>query len=352
MNRLLICVTATRLAHTSSHSVGYLPLGTVSAICPYGLPPPDAVELLSETVPGHLDPRMAARIVTETSGCPLALIELAWDLTSGQWVGADPLSAPIPISRRLEDHFRRQADSLPPGTQTFLLVAAAEPSGDPALIRKAALELGCELDAEFVAVRERLLRVEPRVEFRHPLIRSALYAGGDPQARRRAHLALAGLIDRSVDPDRRAQHLAATTTGPDPELASELEASAARARDRGGYAAESELLAQAAELTDPGPERSRRLVQASAAAVDAAAPERVATLLAGARADLTDPLLLAEAQRIDGLSRLLQAQATEAPALHKSAARQFLPFDVDRARLSAGRVKAVCVDIAGHSLSC
>ena len=227
-----------------------------------GLPSPAAAQLLSQVVPGLLDPRVATRIVKETNGCPLALIELSSELSEGQWTGADPLVAPIPIGRRLEVHFRRQVDALSPDTQIFLLVAAAEASGDPVLIRQAASVLGCDPDAEFTAVRDRLLRTEPTIEFRHPLIRSAIYAGADPKEKRRVHRALADLIDPRIDPDRRALHLAATTTGADAGVAAELEASAGRARDRGGFAAEAELLAQAAEFSQAGPDRSRRLLDA------------------------------------------------------------------------------------------
>ena len=160
-----------------------------------------------------MDSRVTTRIIDETNGCPLALIELASELTRSQLVGADPLAAPIPISRRLEEHFRRQVDALPSDTQTFLLVAAADTSRDPVLIRRAASALGCDTDAEVTAVRENLLTIDPTIEFRHPLIRSAIYAGADPQDKRRIHGILAGLIDPSIDPDRRAQHLAATKPG-------------------------------------------------------------------------------------------------------------------------------------------
>jgi DNA-binding CsgD family transcriptional regulator len=299
-----------------------------------GLPSAAAAQLLAEVVPGPLDPRVTTRIITETNGCPLALIDLASDLTGGQLVGADPLAVPIPISRRLEDHYRRRVAAFPADTQTFLLVASADTSGDPALIRRAASALGCDPDAEVAAVREHLLTMEPTTQFRHPLIRSAVYAGADAQEKRRVHGTLASLIDPSTDPDRRAQHLAATTTGADAVLAAELEASAGRARDRGGYAAEAELLAQAAEFSQPGPNRSRRFLVASVAAVKAGAPERAAVLLAEARVDLVEPLMLAESQRIEGLFRMLQAHLIEVPALHLAAARQFLPVDKSRARQS------------------
>ena len=142
-----------------------------------GLPEDSALELLSEVVHGPLDANIAHRVISETSGCPLALTELAEELTATQWVGASRLPEPIPISRRLETHFRGQVDLMPPQVQTYLLVAAAETSGNPALVRKVAAELGCRSDVEDLAIRERLLTTEPRIEFRHPLIRSAIYAG-------------------------------------------------------------------------------------------------------------------------------------------------------------------------------
>ena len=254
-----------------------------------GLSDAAAHDLLSTVVTGPLDAGVARHIITETSGCPLALRELANELSADQWIGVDRVSAPIPISRKLEAHFRRQFEELSPETQTFVLVAAAEASGEASLVRRAALDLGCNEDAELDAVRGRLLSTEPSMQFRHPLIRSAVYTGASPADRKRVHRALAASIDRSVDPDRWAQHLAAITAGYDSQLAADLEAGAYRARDRGGYVAEASLLTQAAGFTEHAELRSARLLEASAAALNGGAPQRALKLLSQARLELRDP---------------------------------------------------------------
>jgi DNA-binding CsgD family transcriptional regulator len=298
-----------------------------------GLDESAAVQLLSISVPSSLNGNIARRIIAETNGCPLALIELAQDLSAAQWVGADPLSEPVPIGRRLEEHYCRRINLLPIGTQTFLLVAAAETSGDRRLVRKVAAGLGCGPDAESLAIKEQLLVVEPQISFRHPLIRSAVYSGAHPTDRRTVHLALANSIDRATDPDRRARHLAAITTGPDSELANDFESAAHQARDRGGFAAEASLLAQSADLTDDPKLRCRRFIDSASAALDGGSFEQAGTLLARARQGLTDPLLLAIAQNVDGRLRIALLQPTAAQHL-LSAARQFLPLDMERARTS------------------
>jgi DNA-binding CsgD family transcriptional regulator len=299
-----------------------------------GLPDDAAIELLSHVVPGPLDAHIVHRVVAETSGCPLALTELAEELTATQWVGASHLSEPIPISRRLEAHFRRQVDMLPSEAQTFLLVAAAETSGNPALVHRVAAQLGCGSDVGPLAVRERLLTTEPRIQFRHPLIRSAVYAGASAEARRTVHQALVASLDKTTEPDRWAQHLIASASAPDDRLAAEVEEAGNRARNRGGYAAEAFLLSQAADLTQDPARHSVRLLNASAAALNAGEPTRAEALLSRARPGLTDPLLRAEAQQLDGRMRVPLTQPAAAPALLLDAARQFLPLDMDRARQS------------------
>lgn len=297
-----------------------------------GLSDAAAHDLLSTVVTGPLDADVARHIITETSGCPLALRELASELSADQWIGVDRVSAPIPISRKLEAHFRRQFEELSPEAQTFVLVAAAEASGEVSLVRRAALDLGCNEDAELDAVRGRLLNTEPSMQFRHPLIRSAVYTGASPADRKRVHRALAASIDRSVDPDRWAQHIAAITAGYDSQLAADLEAGAYRARDRGGYVAEASLLTQAAGFTEHAELRSARLLGAAAAALNGGAPQRALKLLSQARLELRDPFLLAQAQQLDGRLRISAMQASQAPALFLDAAKQFLPLDGDRAR--------------------
>jgi DNA-binding CsgD family transcriptional regulator len=299
-----------------------------------GLPERDAGQLLAGTVKSPLSPVVATRIVTETKGCPLALIELADELSAEQWSGADRLSEPIPIGRRLERSFRRRIDALSPQVQTFLLIASAETSDDADIVRSVANVLGCGADAESTAVAERWLTTNPRIEFRHPLIRSAVYSGSAGGERRRVHIALANAVDPAIDPDRRVRHLAAVAIGPDALLADELAEAAGRARERGGYAAEVSLLSQSADLTIDPTKRSTRLVEAASAALSGGSTSQAEALLARARRGLSDPLLLAEAQLIDGRMQYAMGQPAAAPAALLAAAKEFLPLDAERARES------------------
>lgn len=299
-----------------------------------GLSEAAALELLCVTVPSALNGHTARRIIAETDGCPLALIELAEELSSEQWVGADPIMQPIPISRRLEDHFRRRVNHLSRDLQMFLLIAATETSGDRALVGKVAAALDCGADTETLAVRERLLLSRPCIEFRHPLIRSAVYAGAQPADRRAVHLALANSIDKAAAPDRRARHLAAIAVGPDTELAADLEGAAERSRDCGGYAAEASLLAQSAKLTEDPVARSRRFLGAAKAALNGGSAQQSEALLARARLGLTDPLLLAESQQVYSSLQGPLIQPAAAARSFLLAARQFRPLDLERARES------------------
>ena len=180
-----------------------------------GLPDEDAVGLLASLVEGPLDFQVARRIVAETQGCPLAIIELVGELSSEELSGGRPLPEPLPLGRRLEEHFLRQIRALPATTQTLLLVAAADPLGDPRLVTEAAECLGSSLDSAEPARAEGVFVMRPEPTFRHPLIRSAVYSGAVPADRRRVHEALAAVSDPDRDPDRRAWHLAAAAVGTD-----------------------------------------------------------------------------------------------------------------------------------------
>jgi DNA-binding CsgD family transcriptional regulator len=297
-----------------------------------GLPDHAALELLSTRVGADIDTELAQRIVVETSGCPLALLELASELSDEQLRGGRTVSEPLPIGKRLEDHFLRQVEALDDAAQTFLLVAAAETSGDASLVRRVAADMGSDGLAEDAAVASGLLDTARGIKFRHPLVRSAIYGGAPLDLRRSVHNALAANIDPGVDPDRRAQHLAGAARGPDEALANELEEAAHRAGQRGGYSAESSFLLQAAQLT-PDPQRqSARLLRAAVAALNAGLPHRGEALLEQARPGLTDPLLAAEAMRLDGRLRVPLAQPPTAPGLLLAAARAFVPLDRSRAR--------------------
>src|ERR1700734_2167484 len=188
-----------------------------------GLPDEAALELLARQNSADVDAELARRGVAETSGCPLALIELAAELTDEQLRGGHTVGKPLPIGRRLEEHFLRQVRSLDERAQLFLLVAAAETSGDASLVRRVAKELGSDTSAEGIAVASGLMRTDRGIVFRHPLVRSAIYGGARVDVRRNVHSTLAAHIDRIANPDRRAQHLAAAADTPDEALAKELE---------------------------------------------------------------------------------------------------------------------------------
>src|SRR5215469_10694121 len=217
-----------------------------------GLPDQDARALLGSVIRFRLDERVRDRILAETNGNPLALLELPRGLGPAQLAGGFGLVGAVPT--RIEQSFQRPLEALPADTRSLMLVAAAEPAGDPTVVRGAAGRLGIPASAAAPADADGLLEIGTRVRFRHPLVRSAVYSAASLPERRTVHLALAEATDRDRDPDRRAWHLAAAATGPDEEVAAELERSAGRAQARGGMAAAAAFLQRAAELTaEPAP---------------------------------------------------------------------------------------------------
>src|SRR5205807_2139291 len=205
-----------------------------------GLHNGDARALLGSAVRVPLDERVRERIVAETRGNPLALLELPRGLTPGELAGGFGFLDAPGLAGRIEDSFRRRLAGLPAETQRLLLVAAAEPVGDPVLVWRAAGQLGIGVQA--AADTDGLLTIATRVTFRHPLVRSSVYRAASPEDRQAAHRALAGATAPEVDADRRAWHLAHATPGLDEEVAAELERSAARAQARGGLAAAAAFL--------------------------------------------------------------------------------------------------------------
>ena len=223
----------------------------------------DARALLESVLPARLDERVLERIVAETGGNPLALLELPRGLTPAQLAGGFGLPAALPLSAGIEQSFTRRLARLPRDARRLLLLAAAEPLGDPALVWRAAQQLGIPESAARTAESEGLLTLDGAVAFRHPLVRSAVYGAAAPNERREAHRALAEATDPQIDPDRRAWHRAQAASVPDEELAGELERSAARAQARGGFAAAAAFLERAATLTpDPARRAQRALVAA------------------------------------------------------------------------------------------
>jgi hypothetical protein len=262
-----------------------------------GLQAPEASRLLNSVADNPLDPISADRILSETEGNPLALVELGRDLSLKAQAATLLPGEPLPLSRELEIHFLRQVRSLSPLTQQCLLIVAVEP-GDPDLVSKAADALGIPADSLGEARAARLLTPADAPTFRHPLIRAAVYGAASGVERRRIHATLAELIGPS-EQDRRAWHLAAAAEGPDESTASELVSAAERAQRRGGWAARFAFLARAAELTPRGRRQSDRLLVAAEAALVAGLPAEAEGLVDRAKKTVSDPLRIAQARRLE-----------------------------------------------------
>jgi DNA-binding CsgD family transcriptional regulator len=297
-----------------------------------GLPEQDARALLRSVIRFGLDERVRDRIVDETNGNPLALLELPRGLGLTELAGGFGLAGAQPVPARIEQGFRRRIDALPADTRSLMLIAAAEPAGDPVLVWRAAGRLGIPASAAEAASADGLLEIGARVRFRHPLVRSAVYSSASPPERRAAHLALAEVTDPDRDPDRRAWHLAAAAPGPDERVAVELERSAGRAQARGGMAAAAAFLQRAVELTaEPGP-RSGRALAAAQASLQAGALDAAAGLLAAAAAGPLDDLQQARAGLLRGQIAFASSMGSDAPALLVKAAQQLEPLDAALAR--------------------
>ncbi|MDA0161360.1 DUF2791 family P-loop domain-containing protein [Solirubrobacter ginsenosidimutans] len=297
-----------------------------------GLDEHSARELLAKVIPGRLDERVERRILDETRGNPLALLELPRVMTPVQLAGGFALPAVGDVSGELEDHYLRRTDALPEPTQLLLLLAAADPSGDPALFWAAARTLGVDATALEPALQAQLIAVDTRVRFRHPLVRSSVYGAATEKNRRRVHAALAEASDAELDADRRAWHRALSAAGYDEDVAVELERSAGRAQMRGGVAAAAAFLERAARLTaDPAP-RARRALAAAQAKHQAGAPEAALAILAGAEAMALDPLQRAQVEMLRAGIAFTTDRGRDAPALLLRAARRLEPLDATLAR--------------------
>jgi DNA-binding CsgD family transcriptional regulator len=304
-----------------------------------GLGHVEARELLGSVVRGPLDERVRDRIVAETRGNPLALLELPRGLPITKLAPGFGFRVDVPgLPGRVEDSFRRRLEALPAVTQRLLLVAAAEPAGEPLLVWRAAGLLGIGMEAAAAAEADGLLRIGDRVTFRHPLVRSAVYRAALPHERRSAHRALAEATDPESDPDRRAWHRAQAALGPDEDVAGELERSAGRAQARGGPAAAAAFLERAAALTPDPSQRAERVMAAAQAKYQAGAFDAALRLLASAAAAPPDEFQHARADFLRGQIALREQIAfadsggNDAPALLLKAARQFEPFDARLAR--------------------
>ena len=278
---------------------------------------PDARQLLTLTAGGRFDDAVTRRILSAAQGNPLALVELAGALSPAQLQGAEPLPDPLPAGRRLELLFSVRAHSLDGQTRAVLLLAAAEPLGDPVVVRAAGGALGVTAWDEAVARAEAtgLVTFAPTIEFRHPLARSAVYYSAPTSQRRRAHQALADVLTSPADADRRAWHLGAASVDPDEQVARELEAAAERARVRGGASVAAAYLWRAAELTPDRQRATARRLEAARAELTAGNVSRAREVLERVRLAAPTTDQLAEVAWTDALVRIVTGQVGEAGSL-------------------------------------
>jgi DNA-binding CsgD family transcriptional regulator len=297
-----------------------------------GLREGDAHALLDSVLTAPLDAQIRDRIIAETHGNPLALLELPRGLTPAELAGGFGLPGAAPLSGRVEESFRRRLEALPFETRRLLQIAAADPVGEPLLVWRAAERLGIGTEAATPAVEAGLIEFGSLVWFRHPLVRSAAYRSASLPERQDAHAALAEATDPEVDPDRRAWHRAQAAPGPDEPVAEELERSAGRARGRGGLAAAAAFVERAAMLTPEPVRRAQRLLAAAEAKRDAGAPDAALGLLVAAEAGPLDALRTAEVEHLRGQIALDQQRGGDATRLLLNAARRLEPLNADLAR--------------------
>jgi DNA-binding CsgD family transcriptional regulator/tetratricopeptide (TPR) repeat protein len=297
-----------------------------------GLDEPDACALLARTMPGPLDDRVRDRIIAETEGNPLALIELSQRMSRSERAGGFPSPAESDLPSRLGERYQRRISELPLDTQQLMLLAAAEPLGDAGLVWRAAEILSLHPGAVAPASEAGLLDIDDRVRFHHPLVRAAVYGAGSLDERQRVHRALAEASDSELAPERRAWHRALAAGKPDESVAADLERSAERVRARGGLAAAAALLDRATALTPDAVLRSGRALAAAEASFQTGAFDAALRLLAQAESCGLDGFQGARAE-------LLRAQVAYVSRHDKDAARSLLkaanrlePFDLELAR--------------------
>jgi DNA-binding CsgD family transcriptional regulator len=328
-----------------------------------GLGESAAMALLRSVLPDRFDERVLERLVAETHGNPLALLELPRGLTLSQLAGGFALPVSVPLAGRIEASFRRRLVRLPAQSRRLLLVAAAEPTGDPVLVLRAAERLGVDDSAAVAVEAEGLLELNTWVVFRHPLVRSAIYRAASPEDRRQAHRALAEATDAAVDPDRRAWHRSQATSRPDDEVAADLELSAGRAQARGGFAAAAAFMERSAELTVDRARRAGRALVAAEAKRQAGALDAALVLATVAERGPLDDSQQAQLDLLRAQISFASNRGNDVPLLLLKAAQRLEPYDATRARetyldaitagLFAGRLANGCSarDVAKAALA-
>jgi DNA-binding CsgD family transcriptional regulator len=319
----VVCAARTGIGDDILTGLPELPVG--------GLGDSDARALLLANVPGPIDAAVCDQIIMESHGNPLALLELPRTWNVAGLAGGFGLPSSQPVAGRIEQSYVRRLQLLPSDTQLLVVTAAAEPLGDPVLLHRAAGTLGIDLAAAGPAQDGGLLELGGRVEFAHPLVRSAAYRSATAEDRRRVHRALADATAAETDPDRRAWHRARATLGPDEEVAAELERSAARAQARGGVAAAAAFLQRSAELTVDPARRARRALAAAEASFQAGAFDGALQLAATAAAGPLDGFQRARIDLLRGHAGIASNYGNNAAPLLQ-AARGLEPFDLELAR--------------------
>ncbi len=296
-----------------------------------GLDTYEAETLLSTAAAAPLDPRVRERLIAETGGNPLALLELAPLVTATSLSVESGLAAPQQLARRIETSFAARVEWLSEDARRLLLLAAVEPVGEPEVLSHAAERLGIDLGGAALEV-EHLLTVGEQVTFQHPLVRSAVYRAAQPDERRAAHLAVARALDREGDADHRAWQLAAAARGPDEVAASELERSAGRAQARGGYVAAAAFLQRAVALTRDPARRTARSLAAAQASLHAGTFDSARESLVAAGMGAPDARQAAQVGLLRGQLAFAAGSPAEASALLLEAGRRLEPLDLSLAR--------------------
>jgi len=291
-----------------------------------------ATTLLRSVLPNRVDERVLERFVAEAHGNPLALLELPRGLTPAQLAGGFALPVSVPLTGRIEASYRRRLTRMPAESRRLLLIAAAEPTGDPSLVWRAAEKLGVDESAAAAVEAEGLLEFGARVVFSHPLVRSAIYRAASAEDRRDAHRALAQATDAAIDPDRHAWHRAQSTARPDEDVAAELELSAGRAEARGGVAAAAAFMERSAELTVDPASRARRALVAAEGKHQVGALDAALALATIAEQGPLDDLQHAELDVLRAQISFASDRGGDAPLLMIKAAQHLERHDASRAR--------------------
>ena len=297
-----------------------------------GLDEADARSLLADAIHSPLDDHVRDRIVAEARGNPLALLELPRGALPNQLAGGFELPDVLSVPRRIEANFQRRSAGLSADTQSLMLLAAAEPTGDAALLWRAAETLGTHPSTAAVAEASGLIEIDAGVRFRHPLVRSAVYRAATPAQRRRAHGALADATDALSDPDRRAWHSAQAVDGTDERAAAGLERTAAHTRARGGVASAAAFLERAVEITPDPASRARRALEAAHAKHDAGASAAADRLLDVAAAGPLDDLQRARLGLLRARIAFHLTLGSDVPGKLLAAAETLAPLDPALAR--------------------